>query len=203
MLKVWLSCFGDNLYSLHMFTCRLYMINKKKHFHCVLLSLLHNLHEGHLHLLGKIIHDITVQVAKQPHQNSLETSPEKLQAGVRFFWNIAKLASVNANRSKKKKKKNHDFISRLSPLPDCYTRSLKSCTIRSIFVHYVHVLILHVPVVNTHTHTTRTHTHTHTHTVVSTPNRGLLYLTYKTRTCVLDTHTHTSKHPNRGLYLIH
>ena len=40
-----------------------------------------------------------VPVAKQPRQNSLETSPEKLQAGVRYFWNIAKfrpkLASVN------------------------------------------------------------------------------------------------------------
>ena len=42
-----------------------------------------------------------MQVAKQPHQNSLETSPEKLQAAVRFFWNIAKLASVKyANRRK-------------------------------------------------------------------------------------------------------
>ena len=29
--------------------------------------------------------DISVQVAKQPRQNSLETSPEKFQAGVRFF----------------------------------------------------------------------------------------------------------------------
>ena len=45
-----------------------------------------------------------VQVAKQPRQNSFETSAEKLQAGVWFIWNItkfcAKLASVNANRWK-------------------------------------------------------------------------------------------------------
>ena len=39
-----------------------------------------------------------VQVAKQPHQNSLETSPEKLQAGVGFVCNFMKLASVIANR---------------------------------------------------------------------------------------------------------
>ena len=40
-----------------------------------------------------------MQVAKQPCENSLETSPEKLQAEVGFFWNLAKfctkLASVN------------------------------------------------------------------------------------------------------------
>ena len=39
-----------------------------------------------------------MEVAKQLCQNTLETLPEKLQAGVEFFWNFAKLGSVNANR---------------------------------------------------------------------------------------------------------
>ena len=57
-------------------------------------------HKGHLHLLA----NFATFRCKLPSNYTymLETSPEKYQAGVRFFWNFAKfqakLASVNGNR---------------------------------------------------------------------------------------------------------
>ena len=82
---------------------------------------------------------------------SLETSPEKYQAGVRFFWNLAmfraKLASVNANR------RNFAIFHHVT--------FGTSGLLRALFE------IVYDPQHYTTT-CTRTHTHTHTHTHIHT-----------------------------------